>query len=293
MHRFLRSVGFSNITTRNDLKKLIAKTISDSSKRQFVTYENDTFLAEYSLDYGSNMGITVCGEMDSEDKFIYDYFFPYMSGEKIGTEEESSIEKRMDRISYAGLCEDKRIGIAIIYYLRNRMDYIKNSYKSSGTKGISLTLSGLSDNGTIVMPLEKNINSKKKADVSIRKHNKLVEEARQGNEEAIEFLTLEDLDVYSTLSQKIKKADVYTLVDTFFMPYGVECDMYSIMGEIEKVKEVENTLTKEKVYQLSLLCNEIPIDICINKQDLYGEPEVGRRFKGNVWLQGYLNYPEE
>lgn len=293
MHRFLRAVGFSGLSSRKDLQLLIAKTIKDSSKRQFVTYDDNTLLAEYSCDFGENMGLTVCGEMDDEDKFVYEYIYPYMSSNKISSEEESSIEKRIDRIAYAGLCEDRRIGIAIIYYLRNRMDYIKNNYMDSYKKCISLSLSGLSDNGTIVMPLAKDYSSQKKADVTVKKHNKLVEEARQGSEEAIEFLTLEDLDVYSTLSQKIKKADVYTLVDTFFMPYGVECDMYSVMGEITEVKEVENQLTHEKVYQMSLLCNEIPIDICINRQDLYGEPEIGRRFKGNVWLQGYLNYPEQ
>lgn len=292
MHRFLRAVGFSNITKRKDLQLLIAKTITDSTKRQFVTYDDDTFLAEYTAEFGKNMGLTVCGEMDNEEKFIFDYVFPFMSGRKVSSEEESVIERHLDKISYAGVCEDKRIGITIIYYLRNRMDYIKNDYTRSHVEGISVSLSGLSDSGTIVMPLAKNSSSKKKADVTVRKHNRLVEEARQGNEDAIEFLTLEDLDVYSTLSQKIKKADIYTLVDTFFMPYGVECDMYSVMGEILDVEEIENPITKEKVYQMTLLCNEIPIDICINKQDLFGEPEIGRRFKGNIWLQGYLNYPE-
>lgn len=288
MHRFLRAVGFSKVTKRSELQLIIAKTIKDSSKRQFVTYDDDTFLAEYTCEFGENIGITVCGEMDGEDKFIYDYMFPYMNGNKLSSEEESVIERHLDKIAYAGVCEDKRIGITIIYYLRNRMDYIKNYQRSYDGKRISISLSGLSDNGTIVMPLAKDITSKKKSDVTSRKHNKLVEEARQGNEEAIEFLTLEDLDVYSSLSQKIKKADVYTLVDTFFMPYGVECDMYSVMGEIKEVKEVINPLTKEEVYQMKLLCNEIPMDVCINKIDLFGEPEVGRRFKGNIWLQGRL-----
>jgi hypothetical protein len=27
-------------------------------------------------------------------------------------------------------------------------------------------------------------------------------------------------------------------------------------------------------------------DLTINEKDLLGEPEVGRRFKGNVWMQG-------
>ena len=26
-----------------------------------------------------------------------------------------------------------------------------------------------------------------------------------------------------------------------------------------------------------------------HRQDLYGEPQIGRRFKGTIWLQGKIN----
>ena len=76
------------------------------------------------------------------------------------------------------------------------------------------------------------------------------------------------------------------------MPYGVECEQYSDLGEIVSCRLVKNVLTEEEVYQMMLLCNEVKIAICINKGDLLGEPEVGRRFKGNIWLQGTIIYPE-
>ncbi|HCO40058.1 MAG TPA: DUF3881 domain-containing protein, partial [Lachnospiraceae bacterium] len=44
------------------------------------------------------------------------------------------------------------------------------------------------------------------------------------------------------------------------------------------------------VYELGLVCNDVPIDICINEKDLFGVPEVGRRFKGQIWLQGMLEH---
>ena len=68
----------------------------------------------------------------------------------------------------------------------------------------------------------------------------------------------------------------------------------------EKVEEKGNVLlirasrvnlfSKERVYSQ---LNELTFDICINKEDLFGEPEVGRRFKGFIWMQGYINFPEE
>ena len=33
---------------------------------------------------------------------------------------------------------------------------------------------------------------------------------------------------------------------------------------------------------LTVLCNGMQFDVCINRADLGGEPEAGRRFKGGV-----------
>ena len=44
---------------------------------------------------------------------------------------------------------------------------------------------------------------------------------------------------------------------------------------------------------MTLDCNGLEFDVCINENDLLGEPQVGRRFKGVIWLQGYINFPEE
>jgi len=32
------------------------------------------------------------------------------------------------------------------------------------------------------------------------------------------------------------------------------------------------------------------MDICVNAKDLLGKPEVGRRFKGVIWLQGNVDF---
>ena len=99
------------------------------------------------------------------------------------------------------------------------------------------------------------------------------------------------MDTYTTISKKIQKEDVFSLVDTCFMPYGVECDHYSILAEITECNLVKNKLTSEEIYLMTLNCNDMTFDLCINKEDLYGEPAVGRRFKGTIWMQGYINFP--
>ena len=99
------------------------------------------------------------------------------------------------------------------------------------------------------------------------------------------------MDTYTIISRKIHDEDVFSLVDTYFMPYGVECDLYSILGEITEVGSGENRVTGEELFFMTVECNELTIEVCVNKEDLFGEPAVGRRFKGVVWLQGYINFP--
>ena len=106
----------------------------------------------------------------------------------------------------------------------------------------------------------------------------------------IENLTLEDIDTYSLLSKRITHEDVLSIVDTYFMPYGIESDQYSVLGEIMDVTLLQNRFTEENVYSMEIMCNDILFSVCINQKDLLGEPEVGRRFKGNIWMQGSVKY---
>ena len=76
----------------------------------------------------------------------------------------------------------------------------------------------------------------------------------------------------------------------YCMPHGIECDQYSVMGEIVDFVNFKNILTGEKLCQMTIECNDIQFDVCINCADLLGEPAVGRRFKGLIWLQGQLHF---
>lgn len=54
------------------------------------------------------------------------------------------------------------------------------------------------------------------------------------------------MDMYTTISRRIQKDDIFSLVDTYFMPYGVECDQYSVLGEITEFRLVTNDITGER-----------------------------------------------
>lgn len=292
MHKFMRAIGFSKLTDRREEQRLITDIIMNAARRSYTSNGEDTILAEFCEDFAQDIGIAVCGEFDAEEKFTYDYFYPYLRGTGISSCEDVSVERHADKESYAGVCDDIKVGVSLIFYLQNIVPYVKaQTTDMLPVSGTTLTLSGLSISGNILLPIGKDESDKRRIQKESMSRNQLIAAARKGDEEAIESLTLEDMDIYSTISKKILTEDVFSLVDTYFMPYGVECDQYSVMGEIIDISLRVNRITREEIYVLRLCCNDLEFDICINKEDLYGEPQIGRRFKGVIWMQGYINYP--
>lgn len=293
MHKYLRAVGFSQLRTKKELQRLIKDTIQEADAKGYFSMDETNVFVEFCKDFAENIGIAVRGEFDENNNFIYDYYFPYFRGNGISSQEDVSIERHAEKESYAGICDDIKVGVSLIFYLQNAIPYMRvNMAGGLPMKGTTLTLSALSCQGTIMMPIIKNESQVQRVKRASLNRNHLIAAARQGDEEAIESLTLEDMDTYTIISRKIQKEDVFSLVDTYFMPYGIECDQYSILGEITDYKMVTNKITGEEIYEMGINCNDLQFDICINKKDLYGEPLVGRRFKGSIWMQGFINFPQ-
>ena len=287
----MRAIGFSDLNDRRKLRRLINGIVIDSDYREYTTNEENRVMAQFSKDFADNMGIAVCGEFDEEDKFSYEYYFPYLKPTNITSNEELCIERHVCQDSYVGICDETRVGVSLIFYVQNMIPYIKMKVSEKyPLKNASLSLSALSLNGTILLPIFKSEKVTANIAKDTQKRNTLIAAARNGDSDAMEALALKDMDIYTNISRKMLKEDVYSLVDTFFMPYGVECDQFSIMAEILEYKLVKNSLTEEEVYIMTVSCNDMIFDLCINKKDLLGEPEVGRRFKGSIWVQGYINY---
>ena len=211
-----------------------------------------------------------------------------MFGTSITTNEQIDVEKHAEKESYAGVCDEVNLGVTLIFYIQNVADYLAETNRNLSKIHYGAMLAGLSTEGKILCPVVE----RKKNDVpAIQKndrHNQLIAQAREGDEDAIESLTLEDMDTYALLSQRVMKEDIFSIVKSTFMPFGIESDQYTVLGEIIDCVTMENKLTHEKLYGMKLLCNNIQFDVCINEKDLLGEPAIGRRFRGNVWMQGNL-----
>lgn len=283
MHKFLRAIGFSDIT-KKDLDILIEEIKERPELMKVTTDSEGNEFGEFSREFAPNMGIIVRGSYLEDDSFEVEYYTPYFLGSQVTTQEPIDIEKHSEKESYAGVCDDPRIGVTLIFYLQNVADYLSEKKAHSSDVNGGALLAGLSVDGKILLPEVKK--AVKAGRPNQKDRSQLISEARDGDEDAIESLTLEDMDTYSMLSKRVMNEDILTIVSSCFMPYGIESDQYSVLAEIVDLLEIENSLTSDTIYCMKLKCNDMVFDVCINKKDLMGEPEIGRRFKGNIWMQG-------
>ena len=285
MHKFLRAIGFSNIR-KKDLEIILDEIVEHPEMMKITKDSEGNEFAELSRSFASNIGITVRGNYQDDDSFEMEYYYPYLLGTRISTNEQIEVEKHAEKESYAGVCDELNIGVTMIFYLQNVADYLAETNSRFSAVHYGARLAGLSVEGKILCPI---LDKAKKAKAGIpnrEQRNQLMAQAREGDEDAIESLTLEDMDTYALITKRIEKEDVLSIVKSTFMPFG--SDQYTILGEILDFTRLINKYTNETIYAMNIECNDIVFDICINEKDLLGEPAIGRRFKGNIWMQGSL-----
>lgn len=292
MHKFLRSVGFRTYKKKRDIENLLNQ-LEETAVCQQIQIDTDTNLCELRAELAPGMGIVMVGEINGEGKFLREYYYPYLHNEEVSSTSDCSIQRHTEKETYAGLLDEYRVGISLIFYLENGFAYKKRKVEQASRKVESVSLTGLAEEGKILLPLHKTRKQIEMAKVASIDRNNLLEAAKNGDEDAIETLTIEDIDMYSKISRRVMREDIYSIVDSSFMPCGIECDQYSVIGEITRIEEYTNKLTGELVYDLSLNSNDMVFHVGIAALDLTGEPKVGRRFKGQIWMQGVAKFVED
>ncbi len=293
MHKFLRSIGFGAYQKKKEIVRLLDELEKTAGERRRIQIESDSDLCEIRGEVAPGMGVVMVGETDEDGIFRRDYYYPYLTGQHISSETECSIQRHTEKETFGGLLDENRVGISLIFFVNNGFEYIERRLDQVSLKVKCVKLTGLSAEGKILLPLHKTQKQIEKAQVAARDRCSLLEAARNGDEDAMETLTIEDIDMYSQISRRVMKEDIYSIVDSSFMPTGIECDQYTVIGEITQVEEKVNRISDELVYDLTLNCNDMVFHVGIARRDLLGEPVVGRRFKGQIWMQGVAVFESE
>jgi hypothetical protein len=305
VHIYLRAIGFSDIDNKEKEIQLL-KNMEQSPSLTGLTWmngsnagsfqdrqyrEHDSRYAEIQCEVGEGMGVILHGYRRPEDGvFVKEFYYPYMEGQIPVEMENIYIRRRNDREAFSVLSEEYPIGSTLIFYLTNGMEWMESVEQGKKEKVKRFTLTGMCIDGKILLPIQKTERQIARQQENTQNRNRMIEAARSGDENAMESLTMDDINTYGQISRRIMEEDIYSIVDSSFMPSGVECDNYSVVGDILQVETVENRWTGEKVYRMVVCCNGVHLTICINEKDLLGEPREGRRFKGDIWLQGIADF---
>ncbi|MDF2820570.1 MAG: hypothetical protein K0R15_1011 [Clostridiales bacterium] len=288
MHSYLSAVGFSELKDKKELTKLLKETEENPSSVEEILLIDGSRKVECVKYFADRIGLMMRGEVDADGIFSQEYYFPYFKAIKESTKEDTNIERVNDKDAYQCVCDDVRTGVPLIFYLQNMIEYLSIKGTEEKLKSNSAFISALGKNATVLLPIEKDHKIEKTIANKNSVRSDLISAARNGDQEAMEILAIEDIDTYSVVLKRTKTEDILSIVETYIMPFGIQNDEYAILGEIVELYICTNSHTNEEIYVMTLNCNEISIDLCINKKELLGEPVVGRRIKATAWFQGVV-----
>ena len=276
---------------KRDIDALLTCLVRESGESRIFQIDRETGLCEIRTEVAPGIGIAMYGEASDLDDFEPEYYVPYIIGNTVTSRADCSIQRHIEKETYAGLLDEMHVGISLIFYLTNPIEYRETKLRENDFLQVeSAKLAALSTRGEILLPIKKTAKQLERARVASRNRDTLLEAARNGDPQAMESLTIEDIDTYSMVSRRAVKEDILSIVETTFMPSGIECDQYSVVGNIEAVELKKNRFTGEEIYDFLLECNDLHFHVGINKEDLLGEPAVGRRFRGKIWMMGRVNF---
>ncbi|SEF68523.1 protein of unknown function [Eubacterium ruminantium] len=288
MHNLYRAIGFSKIKSRMQMESLYREVLSSPTRKTTASVDLGTSVIQLDREFGNGIGITLIGEIDATQRISIEHSFPFASPSRITYVNSLRLEKHIANDSYNGIIDE--LTLNVMFYLQNIADYIHLNWLNKAPLAETCMLAALSKEGSILLPINRDIDE----DLELKKNHikrlRLLEAAKSGDMDALDDFLLLTLDQKTDMYNKALKDNILSVVDTTMMPYGIDCEAYEIIGIIEDYTIIKNTLTGEEVVKILLQCNDYFFDVYINSIDLRGDPDIGRRFKGVIWLQGYVNF---
>lgn len=322
MHKYLRAVGFSEFVRKSQVDDFFKENLKDENLISTYITQDMRLCGQYNLPVCNGAGISVIGEQEKDQLALIDFYYPYLKGYDYTLIQECTIEKHSDKESYAGIIDDYRLGIALIFYLTNGNVYnsLIKKHKISDIKIDKIYLSALSVGGRIILPIDKKeisgneFNDKSKINPNFEYDDTDDEDDEEDDYDDSPITTriIGDMDDFSDgiggkpisigigiklprnpigyQESRLKNEDLYSIVETSLVPYGIECDKYQIVAEIISVNRKVNQYTDETMVEMRVDTMGLQFNLMINEKDLDGEPLPGRRFRGVIWLLGEVEF---
>ncbi len=298
MHLYSGAVGLKSIQSRTAMERLTNSLVEQAVANHHVLYASECEAMDGYYEAQINAvilqnnlgGLVIRGLFNPAlNKFHKLFAYPYIAGTEPHICLDAHIERQADKEAYMVHCNDMDREVSPIFFLSNITDYLNHKSKKIGPMQ-TVFMSALANEGHIILPVYKTEKQIAKLHDASKRRSELVDRAIQGDQDAIDRLTIGDYDTLANVCRRVVKEDIYSIVDSSFVPSGLECDAYSVVGNIREIHQARNVITDEEVYVMTLECNDVLFNLGTHKEDLVGMPQVGYRFVGKVWLQGSLLY---
>ena len=102
MHKYMRTIGFSQYTSRQDLDKLLKKLVKDASKSDILKESDGEMFCELRAQTAPGMGVAIAGRLSQRGIFKQEYYFPYVESSQVTSTADCSIQRHTERETFAG-----------------------------------------------------------------------------------------------------------------------------------------------------------------------------------------------
>ena len=188
MREYLKAIGFSDLNSRKKIDELINEIKKNPSRKNWFQIDEEEAIFIYEKDFAEAVGIAVIEVMDRDGYRVTDHFYPYVRGANYLYHEDLEFEHYTDKEGYAGICDENNIGIPLIFHVNNPVDYLKIVYGKFHDKINSITLSGMSKKGMIILPVEKDEFQEREERKGNELRNEMIDAAKAGDEMALEVM---------------------------------------------------------------------------------------------------------
>ena len=106
MHKYMRTIGFSQYTSRQDLDKLLKKLVKDASKSDILKESDGEMFCELRAQTAPGMGVAIAGHLSQRGIFKQEYYFPYVESSQVTSTADCSIQRHTERETFAGLLDE-------------------------------------------------------------------------------------------------------------------------------------------------------------------------------------------
>ena len=156
MHRFLRAAGFSMYQKKKDIRALLRCLAREAGTSSCLQLDRETELYEIKTEVAPGIGVAMYGELNEQDEMEIEYYYPYILNEEVTSRAECSIQRHTEKETYAGLLDEYKVGLSLIFYLLNPIEY-RECYRKERERlqVTSVSLAGFANRGKVLLPIKK------------------------------------------------------------------------------------------------------------------------------------------